>query len=1006
MSIHRFTRNTLSKPRLRPDATGKYSTDSYRNFIAAVGRGTGNINDGSSYGFNPLSRNRTLLEYMYRGSWVAGRVIDCWAQDMTREGVTVQSDDDPRKIKDIEKAMLQMEIDSRFCSTLKWSRLYGGAGAFIMIEGQDPKTELKFETVKKGQFKGLLPMDRWLLQPDLMKLVDKYGPDIGLPEYYNTLATAPGMPDSLTIHYTRIIRFEGVELPYWQKVSEMMWGQSVLERMNDRIIAFDSTTTGAAQLVYKAHLRVLKMKNLRKAIAAGGQIYDSILENVNMIRSMQTNEGLTLIDQEDEFETNQYTFSGLDSVLMQFGEQLAGASETPLVRLFGQSPKGFGNGEADLRNHYDQISSTQTSKLSIPYAKVYRLIHINVTGNDAPDGFELDFKPLWEMTDTEMSEVNSKEVSTIMAPYEGQVIDRATVLKELKKLSSRTGLFASITDEMITQAENEPSPNMQSEGDDPNGNEPSVIEGDDGGDLNDDQNDFSLNEPDADELGSATLDDAAWSEHLHPRDETGKFGEKGKGTWTKLKDKLGSNEGGLYDFGGKQYYVKFYKNVEQAKSEVLAAQVINGLGVKTLQPQLGKIGGRTAVITPWQSVQHIAWQNGAVQNLTKEQRVQLAQMYYAAVLTKNWDVLGLDYSNIGMLDGNLVQLDTGGSFKFRAQGGAKEYGPDIAERDSLMNPTIPSGKVFSELKKIDLEAFKLALSKIEKPAVAAAATAAMQTSKTGASLAASFGDRYLKLLTVEKVGFKAEPAKPPKPVKPIDPSKHRTIHQRLRDTMRAAYEADGPKASRLVAETIKAPPPPVTLNNVEIVEDYVGSSGSLNNDLRQLGGAKPEGYHSKHVEVLDEMMKQARDYAIPIRVIRGIPNSVVHNAKIGDTFIDHGYSSTTFSKEIARAFGKQATVLHVTLPKGFKFLSVPSFAKAVGDKKAGSVGSLAMKEAEAILPRSTAYKITKIENESSHRIMHVEVQSSSIQPPGSPWVSTRAAKLKAKGVVPSDKGAQ
>ncbi|MFX8496860.1 phage portal protein, partial [Acinetobacter baumannii] len=81
--------------------------------------------------------------------------------------------------------------------------------------------------------------------------------------------------------------------------------------------------------------------------------YDALVEQINQIRLWQSNEGLTLMDAEDTYEAHQYSFAGLDNILMQFGQQIAGALGIPLVRLFGQSPAGFSaTGESDLSNYY------------------------------------------------------------------------------------------------------------------------------------------------------------------------------------------------------------------------------------------------------------------------------------------------------------------------------------------------------------------------------------------------------------------------------------------------------------------------------------------------------------------------------------------------------------------------------------------------------------------------------------------------------------------------------
>ena len=159
---------------------------------------------------------------------------------------------------------------------------------------------------------------------------------------------------------------EGNDLPYYQRQAEMGWGMSVVETFHDRLVAFDSVTLGMAQLVYKAHLRSLKMKDLRKNIATGGKPFEAALAQVDMIRRFQSNEGLTLLDAEDDMSAISYTFSGLSDVIIQMSQQIAGAIDMPIVKLFGMSPSGFSTGETDLRSYNDNIHLAQERDLRHP----------------------------------------------------------------------------------------------------------------------------------------------------------------------------------------------------------------------------------------------------------------------------------------------------------------------------------------------------------------------------------------------------------------------------------------------------------------------------------------------------------------------------------------------------------------------------------------------------------------------------------------------------------------
>lgn len=456
-------RAKANDPRL---ATHK-THDSFQNFLTKTGIQTGNLSDANSYGFNPISRNRVLLEWMYRGSWLVGQAVDVVGDDMTRAGIELGEGIDPVYSGELQHAMRDLCIWEHINNTVRWSRLYGGCLAVMLIEGQDPATPLNVETIGRNQFKGLLVLDRWMVQPTFNNLVKKLGPDLGRPIFYDVVADAPALP-RMRIHYSRCLRMDGLELPYWQKISENLWGMSVIERLYDRLTAFDSTSQGAAQLVYKAYLRTMKVDGLRDIIAAGGPALEGLVKQVEMIRLFQSNEGLTLIDGKDEFDTHQYTFAGLSDVMMQFGQQVSGATQIPLVRLFGQSPSGLNStGESDLRNYYDSINQQQESKLRRPMTVMLDVLSRSELDTELPDDFNYDFASLWQLSDVEKSDVASKVEQTISDAMGSGIIGRKTALAELRQSSRVTGVFTNISEEDIEAAEEEPPDPMAMGGEEP-----------------------------------------------------------------------------------------------------------------------------------------------------------------------------------------------------------------------------------------------------------------------------------------------------------------------------------------------------------------------------------------------------------------------------------------------------------------------------------------------------------------------------------------------------------
>lgn len=458
MARRKFDRGTKTPQAPAPSKTN----DSFTNMTARVGIQANNLQKDSTYTQDFISRNRQLLESAYRTSWIAAAAVNTIADDMTREGITLLGDIDVDVEEQIERMATKLKIWHGLNSTARWARLYGGAVGLLMIDGQDVSTPLKMDAIAKDQFKGIYPLDRWMLQPTLNDVIEDMTPEIGKPKYYDTIQDAQfGLP-KLHIHHSRVIRMEGMELPYYQRMAENGWAQSVLEALWDRLIAFDSTTEGAAQLVYKAHLRTMSVESLREIIGVGGKELDSLMKQVDMIRQFQSNEGMTLMDASDTFEAHSYTFSGLSDMVGVFAEQVSGALGIPLVRLFGQTPKGLNaTGDAEIRQYYDFVRMNQERMMRSGVLKVYELLYRSSTGEAPPEGFDIEFAPLWTPSDLDKATINASITGSIVQASEAGIIDRDTALKELRQSAAVTGIWSNITDEQVAEAETEEPPRLE-----------------------------------------------------------------------------------------------------------------------------------------------------------------------------------------------------------------------------------------------------------------------------------------------------------------------------------------------------------------------------------------------------------------------------------------------------------------------------------------------------------------------------------------------------------------
>ncbi|MCO7512067.1 DUF1073 domain-containing protein [Serratia fonticola] len=75
-------------------------------------------------------------------------------------------------------------------------------------------------------------------------------------------------------------------------------------------------------MIHKAHLRTYSIKGLRKILAINGTMEEGLMKHMDMLREFQTIGGMTLMDEEDEFQTHSYSFAGIADVILRFTEQV------------------------------------------------------------------------------------------------------------------------------------------------------------------------------------------------------------------------------------------------------------------------------------------------------------------------------------------------------------------------------------------------------------------------------------------------------------------------------------------------------------------------------------------------------------------------------------------------------------------------------------------------------------------------------------------------------------
>ena len=444
-----------------------YTTDAFQNQMARLGFGQPNLANGAEYPITRLSQNYNLFTSLYRSSWIARKIIDVFPSDMLKNWIKITSNIEPSQIKKIESTIRKTGTKRKLKEGLKWARLYGGAVGLILIDGQDDLSEpLDYDLIMPGSYKGLLVFDRWNgIYPDIELEDDINDTEFGLPKYYNISLSSKStglsnMIDSLKdvakVHHSRIIRFEGRDLPEWERQGETYWGESELEIVLEELKKRDNTSFNIASLTFLANIRVLKMADLGQLLGAGSQqAKENLYSVIEAQNHLMSNMGIYVMDKDDDFSTEQYSFSGLSDIYESFMLDIAGACEMPVTKLFGRNPAGFNaTGESDLTQYCDTVEEKQETYLMPIIDKLLPIICMSCLGS-VPEDLDWEFNPFMSVSNKDLADLAQQMASPIFDAFSNGLINKSTALKELKQQADKTGMWSNITDELITQAEEE-----------------------------------------------------------------------------------------------------------------------------------------------------------------------------------------------------------------------------------------------------------------------------------------------------------------------------------------------------------------------------------------------------------------------------------------------------------------------------------------------------------------------------------------------------------------------
>ena len=362
--------------------------------------------------------NQEDLEGLY-AHWLMRRIVDLVADEATREGFEILFGGEgvnAQTLSGVEQAIEDLEILQYFNEAAKTSRLYGGSALVLYIDDGRP-SDMPVDLNNIRSVEGMDCLDRHQIAP-VIREDSLY--DYSKATYYQIISGDLIQQPNLTyIHKDRILRFDGIWLPYRTRQKNYGWGMSVLQSVFESFKHYYTGTSSIATLLTEFDIFVHKVKGLASMLAAGkeGQVRDRLQLN-DMSKSIYR--GYAIDAEKEELAFVSRSFGGVAEILEKLRLDIIAASGIPHTLLFGQSPSGLGaTGRSEERDFAKICHHYQETHFRKPLMKLMTYIMLSKNGptnGKVPDNWRISFKQLFELNERELADVRAR-VAAVDARY-------------------------------------------------------------------------------------------------------------------------------------------------------------------------------------------------------------------------------------------------------------------------------------------------------------------------------------------------------------------------------------------------------------------------------------------------------------------------------------------------------------------------------------------------------------------------------------------------------------
>ena len=416
--------------------------DGFANLI--IGMGFGSKDKARSFSFNPRDRfDYMTLDFIYAQIGIVKKIVNIFADDMTREGIDFLCHDSDKFIEQYKKLNIWHNVNK----ALKHAVLHGSGACIMLInDGREYNEPLDYNNIKS--IDDIITVDKHYLQPLdgflAFKKIDIW--NVGIQNQI------------IPIHESRILFFDGEDCGERLRASNNGSGESFIWCVWEAIENYFICHNTIPNLLIEQSQGVYKIKGLNAAFANKNKnMQDELINRVSIISNMKSMNNLMCIDSEEGYDRVNIPLANVTDVVSASERRLCAEVDIPHSRLLQESAgASLGeSGNSQKRDHYDNIKAKQEMKLRPNLVKLNKILSSLLKTKEP----EFIFNSLWQMSEKEQAEIMAI-IASVDVIYKDMGMPIEDILKSHfgdKKYSSSI-FWSGVINQIITQGKNTSKP--------------------------------------------------------------------------------------------------------------------------------------------------------------------------------------------------------------------------------------------------------------------------------------------------------------------------------------------------------------------------------------------------------------------------------------------------------------------------------------------------------------------------------------------------------------------